>query len=216
MITLTPNAEKNSSYIVVVSLFDENGDPVLAGAVTEISWTLRDSTGTVINGRLDIPVTPAQTFTIVLSGADLAMPDSTIPERSLAIICTYNSVEFGELALAEELVFSVNNLMSGGNLVLPAKSNLCLVTTFCYDECGQLPRPSVKAGASLVNDPVFHEGKLLKTTVFSANYNPDTGLISWYIPRNVTARIYINETGFDHEVKIPDTATAKLEDLTTN
>ena len=213
MISLTPNAEERSSYIVRVSLFDENGDAVLPGAVTEISWSLRDSEGTVINNRLDVPVTPAPSFSIVLTGDDLEMLDPSVYVRSLSVVCAYNSDTYGELALAEELVFSLNTVASGGVIIAPSDSILCTVYDWCFDEQGSAPLPTVTAVAYLINNPVHHAGKMLKETIFSPTYNPENGYLFWKIPQGTSARLKVKETGLDAEVDIPNAPAVHVKDL---
>lgn len=213
MISLTPNAEEQSSYIVLVSLFDENGDPVQGAAVTEISWTLRDADGNVINSRLDVPVTPAQSFSIVLSGADLSVDDPLVYGRSLFVVCSYNSDTYGPLSLAEELLFTINNSASGGVIITPSDSLLCEVYDWCFDEQGKTPLPTVKAVAYLINNPVHHAGKMLKEDIFPPIYNSDTGYLYWEIPRGTSARLRVKETGLDAEVDIPDLPAVHVKDL---
>jgi len=57
----------------------------------ELTWTMTDVNGVVINSRQDVSATPASTTWVVLSGADLALvPTSNV--RVMTIKGTYNTV----------------------------------------------------------------------------------------------------------------------------
>ena len=65
---LDVEALEGSTYVVTASFTDEDGDPVAPNSVT---WTLTDSDGDVVNGRLAVVVTPASSVNVVLYGDDL-------------------------------------------------------------------------------------------------------------------------------------------------
>lgn len=105
----TPEAVEGSTYPVTVSFTDENGDAVVPNA--GLAWKLTDQSGTVINSRSAVAVSPAASVTIVLSGADLAVPAGAgVVRRLLAVSGTYNSDLGSNLAIQEEVEFQVREL----------------------------------------------------------------------------------------------------------
>lgn len=110
-IKLCDNATEKSTYIVAVSFMDSDGvavSPKLA------SWTLKDEDGNIINSRdaIDIP-TPSSEESIVLTGDDLVLSDTSKPYRYLLIEAQYDSVTYGnDLFLREEAKFKINDLKS--------------------------------------------------------------------------------------------------------
>ena len=104
-------ATEQSTYVVTVSFFDTEGNAV---APKLASWTLKDETGTVVNQRAAVDLTPlGTTATVVLTGADLVLPDEPHPTRYLLIEALYDSVLYGnDLNLREEGKFQISNLIS--------------------------------------------------------------------------------------------------------
>lgn len=102
-------AVEGSTYAVTVAFTDEDG--VAATPNAGLAWTLTDASGTVINSRSAVAVSPAASLTIVLSGADLAVPAGAgVVRRLLALSGTYNSDLGSNLPLKEEVEFQVREL----------------------------------------------------------------------------------------------------------
>lgn len=87
-ITTLTDAKENGTYLVTASFTDEAGENVVPQSII---WTLKDSTGAVVNSREDISVTPAETITILLSGADLYVGTRKYMRLTLTLTMTYNS-----------------------------------------------------------------------------------------------------------------------------
>lgn len=95
MTTLTTDtfeAYEKDTLSIQVSFFDS--DQVTAVTPNTLAWTLKDITGTVINARSAITLTPATSVWIELTGDDLAMT-ATGRERRLLLTGTYNSIIHG-------------------------------------------------------------------------------------------------------------------------
>lgn len=109
---LNKTAIEKSTFAVVASFTDEAGDPVTPDSIT---WTLCDPDGNPINNRQDVPVAaPADTVTIVLSGADLQILDSSNDSeiRHLEISAVVDTSLGNDLPLKESAIFKVLNLKS--------------------------------------------------------------------------------------------------------
>jgi hypothetical protein len=106
---LTEPAVERSTYIVTVTFLDSARNPTTPKL---LEWTLVDEDGAVVNSREDVNVdTPKSTESLVLSGADLALPDPVKPARHLLLHAQYDSVEYGnDLPCRQELKFKVANL----------------------------------------------------------------------------------------------------------
>jgi hypothetical protein len=102
----TKKANEESTYVVVVKFYDEEGDPVIP---TSIAWSLTDSAATAINSRTAVSVSPAASINIVLSGDDLALASSD-RKRILYINAAYTSSYGTGLPLREEIVFEIEPL----------------------------------------------------------------------------------------------------------
>jgi hypothetical protein len=103
----TPAVER-STYAIVISFFDEAGDPVTP---VTAKWTLTDDTGEVINQRSAVAITPlGETATIVLHGADLALSNSHT-RRLVTIEATYNSSLGNGLELTAQEEFLITPLV---------------------------------------------------------------------------------------------------------
>lgn len=86
---LTDQATERATYVIDVSFTNEAGVAVVPTAAT---WTLTDRAGTVINSRSAVSISPlASSVSIVLQGADLALPDMRKRARFVTIEYTYNS-----------------------------------------------------------------------------------------------------------------------------
>lgn len=107
-VLLTEHAIERGTYAITVSWSDEDGDPVTPTAAT---WTLHDREGTTINGRDDVTISGLSTSnTIVLSGADLALPDIRDRYRAVTVEFTYSSLLGTGLPSKQEIGFYIDNL----------------------------------------------------------------------------------------------------------
>jgi hypothetical protein len=110
-IKLSKASTEESTYIVTVSFFDTARTPVTPRIA---SWTLKDQDGAIVNNRDAVDLTPlGTTATIVLTGDDLALPDTNKPTRYLLIEALYDSTLYGtDLHLREEGKFTISNLVA--------------------------------------------------------------------------------------------------------
>lgn len=104
---LNTSAVEESTYIILVSFRDEEGQPVVPQTV---KWTLATEDRVVINGREDVDITTlAATVPIVLTGADLVYEPEG--DRYLLVEAIYNSAKYGDgLHLKEEFRFKIRDL----------------------------------------------------------------------------------------------------------
>ena len=80
-----------------------------------LTWSLTNKDGTIVNGKIDQPLTPAESVTIVLKGLDLAL--SAGPVRRYVIVRgTYNGVLGNNLPLIDEASFQIENLKGARHL----------------------------------------------------------------------------------------------------
>lgn len=102
---LTTAAIEQSTFAIVASFVDENGDPVTPN--NDITWTLTDAHGVVINDRADVEIAPGESVTILLTGDDLQIVPGRTAVRKVAIRCTYDSTLGTGLPLVDEVEFRV-------------------------------------------------------------------------------------------------------------
>jgi len=108
MVTLE-NADEESSYIIHLEFWDEAPVPDLILPVTA-SWTLRNRTGGIVNGRTEVEITPlTTTVDIVLAGDDLDV-NAYGAVRYFIVEATYNSTLGMGLPLREEATFRINRI----------------------------------------------------------------------------------------------------------
>lgn len=108
---LKTQAIEKSSYIITATFIDENDQAVVPD--TGLNWTLTDASGNIINSRDGVTITPASTITIVLSGDDLAIADTTKRTRLLTVEGTYNSAAAGgSIPIKDSCKFDVVNLVA--------------------------------------------------------------------------------------------------------
>lgn len=82
-------AIEGSTCVIQVDFYDESENPVTP---TSATWTLTDSSGSVVNSREDEIISSLDTTVyIVLSGADLVTNSHSLEELTLTITATYNS-----------------------------------------------------------------------------------------------------------------------------
>ena len=87
---------------------DKIGTPFTPNA--GLSWSLKEKNGVVVNDRINVPLTPAESVTIVLSGNDLALRGSPV-RRYVTVKGTYNGVFGNNLPLIDEVSFQIQNLV---------------------------------------------------------------------------------------------------------
>ena len=73
------------------------------------SWSLTDENGSPVNGKTDVPITAAQSITIVLKGDDLALAGGSA-KRYVTVTGTYDGVLGNDLTVIKEFSFQINNL----------------------------------------------------------------------------------------------------------
>lgn len=109
MTKLTLSAVDQSTYVVRCAFTDEDG---VAAIPTEISWTLTDGAGEVVNSQEAVDIeTPAATVDIYLSGLDLA-PTGGTAVRILTVEATYTSTVGDDLPLKAACRFLVEDLIA--------------------------------------------------------------------------------------------------------
>jgi len=102
-------ANEKSTYVITASFFQEDDTSVVPESIT---WTLTDDSGTVINDRSQVSVTPASSVNIVLTGDDLAIGGSS-KKRIVTIEAVYNSSLYGDgLTLKKAASFTINDLVA--------------------------------------------------------------------------------------------------------
>lgn len=90
--TLTPVAKQGGTYTVQVDFTDQDGVAVIPKSIT---WTLKDSSGTVVNGRSEVSIGVASTVYITLSGLDLPVNTHELEELTLTVNAVYDSATYG-------------------------------------------------------------------------------------------------------------------------
>lgn len=103
-------ALEESTFIIKVDFYDSSSAAVVPKMA---NWTLRDEDYEVVNSREEVDIVGDDldsTTYIVLTGADLALPDPTKPTRYVLIQAMYDSDDFGsDLYFKEEIVFKITN-----------------------------------------------------------------------------------------------------------
>lgn len=105
-ITLDEHASEQSTYAIDLVFTDEADAPMIPSSLT---WSLLDGSGAVINGRSAVPITPAASVTIVLSGADLVASEGST--RTVLIEGTYDSDLGSGLPIRDTVTFQIANLV---------------------------------------------------------------------------------------------------------
>jgi len=92
---------------------DEVGTPFIPNA--GLVWSLVDKDGSIVNDRIDEPLTPAESVTIVLKGDDLALTGGPV-RRYVIVRGTFNGVLGNNLPLVDEVSFQIENLKGARTL----------------------------------------------------------------------------------------------------
>ena len=107
---LGTKAPEEGTYILTVAFKDDTGTAVVPDSIT---WTETDTSGSVVNSRLNVAVAvPAASITIVLSGADLAIQRPSILGRIVTIEAVYDSDAGNDLPLNAEIRFTIEPLVN--------------------------------------------------------------------------------------------------------
>ena len=111
MIRLDERAKELSTYVIVVSFTDEEGDPVVPNTIT---WSLIDRIGNIINERDEEEIlTPAAEVSIVLSGDDLQILAGeelkSAVVRRLVVQAEYDSTLGDDMPIKEVAQFTITN-----------------------------------------------------------------------------------------------------------
>ena len=108
---LALRAYEEDSYIIRADFKDESTPP-LAMTPNTINWTLTDLSGTVINSRTKVSVTPASTVYIVLQGDDLALSGTSVSAiREVRVSGSYDSAHGNNLPYNRALRFEILNIL---------------------------------------------------------------------------------------------------------
>lgn len=104
--TISTHATERSTIGIPFTFKDDANATVTPTAAT---WSLLTRGGAVVNSRQDVAISPlAGTVTIVLTGADLALPDPADDIRLITVEWTYNSSLGTNLAGVDELVLTID------------------------------------------------------------------------------------------------------------
>lgn len=100
-------AKEKSVFVITVELLDSDEEPITPN---EVSWTLTDIEGNVMNDRSSVTVTPASSFNIVLSGDDLLcdVDQKGLTTRTVTVKAVYDDTEEGnDLPLTDDCTFYI-------------------------------------------------------------------------------------------------------------
>ena len=104
-------AIENSSYLIVLTVYDELGQEVVPKTGT---WSLTDPAGATINGRAAVAIPAlAATMAVLLKGDDLALSvgfTGVSEKRHFLFQGTYDSAYGSDNPLNDEFIFPVVNL----------------------------------------------------------------------------------------------------------
>ncbi len=80
-----------------------------------LTWSLTNKDGSIVNDRIDQPLTSAESVIILLKGADLALTGGPV-RRYVIVRGTYNGVLGNNLPIIDEASFLIQNLKGARNL----------------------------------------------------------------------------------------------------
>ena len=102
---------EKSTGVVQADFTDEDGADMVPSSIV---WSLTDASGSVINSRDQVSITPASTIYIVLKNLDLAISanfDGEAEERRVTVEAVYNSTYGNSLPLKDSATFWINDLI---------------------------------------------------------------------------------------------------------
>ena len=105
----TPVPNEKGTAVLGVAFTDEDGNAVTPSSIT---WTLTDINGTIINSRDAVPITPATSVNIVLSGDDLALDAGVSDTRIVTVEWVYTSSYGTGLPGKDQAKFSIEDLVA--------------------------------------------------------------------------------------------------------
>lgn len=111
-IITSPMAEEGGTYVLSLTIKDENGDPLVPSSLT---WSLYDGERNIVNGREDVVISPTDSSVdIVMKNQDLLISESEeykLKEmRIVRISGTYDSTYGDNLTLEKEARFYIVNM----------------------------------------------------------------------------------------------------------
>lgn len=99
---------ERSALTLTFTFTDEAGAAVVP---TAANWTLTDEAGVVVNGRAAVPIAPAASVNVTLSGADTALrTPADSGQRRVTVSATYNSTYGNGLTLVREAAFTITGV----------------------------------------------------------------------------------------------------------
>jgi len=106
---LSTKAKKNGTFVITVDFTDEDGSTLTP---TTMTWTLSNPAGETVNSRVDVNIeSPSSSEDIVLSGDDLAIPESSREVlRVLTLEGTYTSSYGAGLPFKDQVHFWIEDL----------------------------------------------------------------------------------------------------------
>lgn len=108
--TLTIHATERSTYVITAAFADEDGE---SSVPNDLTWTLTDRAGRIINSRENVIVTPASEIDIVLTDDDLQLGSSLSGDTYILLIeGTYDSTLGTGLSLRDQARFTIDNLLA--------------------------------------------------------------------------------------------------------
>lgn len=110
---LSDKAVEGSTFTIRAAFNEVQPDGTKSPVVPNagLKWSLSDKDGGAVNGKTDIPLSPAATVDIVLSGDDLALSTNRPVRRFVTVEGTYNGVAGNNLPLVDEVSFQIYNLV---------------------------------------------------------------------------------------------------------
>jgi hypothetical protein len=105
---LSEMACEGSTYEVAGTIVDEDGDALTP---TTLTWSLYTLEGAVVNSRSAVPLTAADTYSITLSGNDLAVLSDDNRLRRVTVEATFTSDLGTGLPLKGEAEFRIGDLV---------------------------------------------------------------------------------------------------------
>lgn len=116
---LTNRAISGGTYSITVPFKDEDGFSVIP---TSITWTLLNESGNVVNGRLNVEVTPASSITILLSGADITLSGDSEEVRYISLKAIYDNAYATGLESIQDISFFIG--VEGNKSLLFLRSDI--------------------------------------------------------------------------------------------
>ncbi len=102
-----------TDFTVKTDPSDEVGTPFTPNS--GLTWSLTDKDGRIVNDRIAVPLTPAESVIIVLKGNDLALAGNSV-RRYVIVRGTFDGVLGDNLPLIDEVSFLIQNLKGARNL----------------------------------------------------------------------------------------------------